>query len=419
MATRSYHQAVALNLAEAGIEEGLLAANSSEVNSANGWTLVSGTTTHYMKSITSGFVFQQGAGEIHIRIEAPVSAAPVIVAAGVVSLPNQPPIAKQLRVTAMKRRLWSNGIVAKGKLTFSGNTVIDAYSSSIGPYHATTNRSDQATVATASTALDPVVVGSNTTIYGYVATANAAPIVGSGGRIYGATTPSGTLVDATRIRQDFTANLPDATAPTGTAISLSAISGTVTLPQIGDTPNADGRYVYTTTSVSLSGNSVLSVKGPVDLIVTGNVAVSGNGYISVGGSGSTDPSLNLYSPGTISLAGNGMVNATSRPVNASIWGTAPASVTQTVNIAGNGSFIGTVYAPNANVSLAGNGANSGAVIAKTATISGNGQFHYDVDLGLISGDTSYRVNGWAELSGATGSGSAFARDNTAPFAGLF
>src|SRR4051812_836132 len=59
LATRSYFQAVALHLAEAGIEEGLYAANTSTLTSANGWSLVSGTTTTYMKSMVNTFNFDQ------------------------------------------------------------------------------------------------------------------------------------------------------------------------------------------------------------------------------------------------------------------------------------------------------------------------------------------------------------------------
>jgi hypothetical protein len=53
LATRSYFQSVALNLAEAGIEEGLYAGNTAGFTSGNGWTLIAGTTADYAKSITT------------------------------------------------------------------------------------------------------------------------------------------------------------------------------------------------------------------------------------------------------------------------------------------------------------------------------------------------------------------------------
>src|SRR4051812_38764749 len=66
LATRSYYQSVVLNLAEAGIEEGLFASNTSNFTTGNGWSLVSGSTTSYQKTIT-GIAFDQGTGAIYVR----------------------------------------------------------------------------------------------------------------------------------------------------------------------------------------------------------------------------------------------------------------------------------------------------------------------------------------------------------------
>lgn len=415
LASRSYFQSVALNLAEAGIEEGLFAANGGAFTSANGWTLVTGTTADYAKSITSSLSFNQATGEIHVRVDNTNTLMPTVIAVGVIRIPNQPKLIKQLRVAARKRQLWANGIVAKGTLTFSGTTSIDSYDSQIGPYNSSTNRSDQATVATTSTAVDPVVVGSKAVIYGYVATGGAEPVVGPGGMIYGATTPSGTLIDPTRIRRDFTANLPDATAPTGTAASLGAITTGITLPRATDTAGPNGRYLYTATQINVAGAEVVAATGAVDLIVTGNVSVTGTASVSIGSSGS----LNIYCPGTVLIAGNGMVNNSNLPANAGIWGTAASPSTQSISVGGNGTFIGTVYAPNAAVTLDGNSGTCGAIIAKTATIAGNGQFHYDTRLGGVPAEAHFRPFAWCELTGAPGGGSAFARDSRAPFATLF
>jgi len=421
LAGRTLLQSVALNLAEAGIEEGLHAANSGGFSEANGWALASGSATSYVKTINSGFDLDQATGSIHIRVDGGTSLAPVVIAAGVVTVPNQPKLVKQIRVGGTKRRLSANGIISKGKLTFSGSTMIDSYNSSLGPFNSATNRSDNVTVASASTALDPVVVGSSASIYGYVATTGAEPVVGAGGRIYGATTPEGTNVDSSRIRYDFTSNFPDATAPAGTAITLANITADLTLPRVGDTAGANGRYLYTTSAMTLGGNDVVAIKGPVDLIVTGNISVSGTASVSVGGTGSTNPSFNVYCPGTIAMGGNGMLNQTAVPVNMTIWGTAVSPATQSISITGNGSYTGTIYAPNASLSLGGSGDTSGAMIANTVTVGGNGKFHFDTQLSQVEAslDPSYRINSWAELSGATGGGGAFARDDREPFASIF
>ncbi len=417
LATRSTFQAVALHLAEAGIEEGLYAANTRAFTTANGWSLASGSTTTYVKSITSGFNFQQATGAIYIRVENTHTVSPIVIAAGAINIPNQRGFVKQIRIGTTKRKLWSNSLVSKSTVTFSGNTLIDSFDSTLGAYNAITNRSDQATVASASTALDAVVIGSNSSIYGYVATTGDDPVVGIGGRIYGATTPVGVTVDSSRIRRDFTANLPDVSAPTTAATSLSAISSSLTLPRSGDPVGTNGRYLYTTPSIGLAGTDVLTLTANVDVIVTGSVAVAGNAYFSIGASGS----MGLYVAGNVALAGNGLVNNSPTAGNATIWGTVATGGTQTVSLAGNGAFIGTVYAPNANLSMTGNGAVSGAVIANQITIGGNGNFHYDVKLGTLetSVDTSFRVTAWSELNAAPGSGAAFARISSEPFAGLF
>lgn len=423
LAGRTLMQSVALNLAEAGLEEGLHAANSSGYTVANGWALASGSTTDYVKTITTGFTFQQATGAIYIRLDGAASLAPVVIATGVVTIANQPRIVKQLRAAGVKRHLWSNGVVSRGTLTFSGSAAIDSYDSTVGPWNSATNRTDRVTVASASTALDPVVVGSSASIYGYVATTGADPVVGSGGKIFGATTPSGTNVDTSRIRKDFTSNFPEVSSPTtGTPVSLTAVTSSLTLPRGGDSPGANGRYVYSTTSVTMAGSDALRIRGPVDLIVTGNVSFGGNSYLSVGDGGTAaTSSFNLYSPGTITLGGNGTLNYTDSPAKTTIWGTAASPATQTINVSGNSSFIGTIYAPNATISLTGSGDTSGSVIGSSVTVGGNGRFHYDTKLAEVQAtlDTSFRISAWSELSGAAGSGTAFARDNRAPFTGLF
>lgn len=431
LATRSFFQSAAINLAEAGVEEGIFAVNTNSVNAANGWSLASGSSTDYVKSITSGLDFRQATGAIHIRIDAASSDSPVVLAAGVISIPKQPRMVRQIRVgSSAPVRLWSNSVVSKGNVTFQGSASIDGYDSSLGPWNAATNRNDRASVATIST----VQLSGHAEIYGYVATGGPAPDVGSGGRIYGATSPANPLVDASRIRTDFNTNLTDATAPTGTAISLGAYSlsssATVVLPRTGDVPGANGRYLYSATSLALAGSSLLQINGPVDIVVSGNVTVSGSAGLTVGGGTATDASLNLYSPGDISLGGNGMINSTTKPINASIWGTKPSTATQNISIGGTAAFVGTIYAPNANITQSGAADIYGALVGKLVTLSGGCQFHYDTQLSNTTtpagptqltgtGSGYLRVRAWSELTAAPGSTSAFARDNRVPFTGLF
>lgn len=426
LATRAYFDSAALNLAEAGIEEGLYAANSGGLSSGNGWTLASGSSTDYVKTISSGFDFQQATGAIYIRVDAPASSAPTVTATGVINIPQQPKLLKQLRVTGTgPRKLFANGIVTKGLVTFSGSADIDSYNSSLGPWNAVTNRGDLATVATDAT----VQVSNNAYIYGYVATNGVAPNVGATGRIYGATSPANPNVDPSRVRTDFNINLTDATAPTTTSISLGSLSSSITLPRPGDTPGTNGRYLYRASAMELDGNSVLTINGPVDLISAADAVVNGTAQIVVSSSASS--SLNLYSPGTITINGNGMINGTGNPSKVTIWGTKPSTGTQSMEINGSAEFVGTVYAPNANITVNGAAGFSGAIIGKTVTVAGNSMIHYDVQLANLnvsggptpgsgaSGSGTIAVKSWAELTKSPTSGDPFARDNRQPFNTLF
>lgn len=419
LASRGVAQSAAGNLAEAGLETALFAANNSYFNSTYGWTTASDSLTSVVKS-TTGLAFGQGTGEIYLRVDAHASATPTITALGVFRPASGAPVVKQMRINIVKRSTWANGMVSKGLITFSGNATVDSYDSTLGVWNASTNRSDLATVASNSTALDPIILNSNAVIYGYVATAGDDPEVSANGRIYGATSPANPKVDPSRVRKDFNQNLPDVTAPTLPATNLGAMSSGIILPRVGDLPGTDGRYRYSATSMNVAGNEVISIKGPVDLIVTGNIAVSGNGQISLGGTGSLNPSINIYAAAAVSFGGNGMLNQTNTPANAAIFGTGPSSGTQTITFTGNGEFTGLVYAPNAALNFNGNGAVSGAAIAKTVTLGGNGTFHYDVSLATSGAgggvaDRYYRPDTWYELTEKAGSGAAFARDNRPPF----
>lgn len=429
LATRSFYQTVALNLAEAGIEEGLHAVNSSALTPANGWNLASGSTTDYVKSIASGFDFQQATGSVLVRVDGGTTATPTITAAAVLTFSNQPRIVKQIRVGGSAAgRLFANSIVTKGQVKFTGSAEIDSYDSNLGAYNTATNRSDRATVATLGT----VQVTGSAEIFGYVATAGSTPSVGGSGRIYGATSPSTPAVDPSRVRADFTANLVDATAPTGSAYALGAYSrssGTLSLPRAGDVAGPNGRYLYSCTSLSLGGSGKINILGPVDVIVSGNASIGGLASIAVGGTGAVNPSFNLYCPSTIDLGGEGIANNTNLPINAAIWGTKPAGSSQAVSVRASVPFKGTIYAPNGDVTVTTTGGVYGAIIGKSLNLSG--EVHYDTQLATASiaggpspgsgatGSGTVRVRAWSELKDGPDSGRSFARDDRQPFASLF
>ena len=428
LATRSAFLGAAFNLAEAGIEEGLYALNTSGFSTGNGWTLATGSTTDYVKSITSGFNFTQATGAIYVRVDGITGTAPVVYATGVINIPNQPKLLKQLRVGTGRRRPWSNGMVTKGDVPFSVVSSVDSYNSAVGPYNAATNRTDRATIATNSAAVSAIELTGASSIYGYVATGGSDPAAALG-RIYGVTSPSvpaapAAYVDPTRVRRDFNTNLPDVAAPTGTAYSLGAISEILSsrdLPRAGDTPGPNGRYLYTATSLTLLIGGTLNIRGPVDLIVTGDTTMALLSQVVVGTSGS-NPSLNYYTPGNIAIVAlaPGFTNSTGAAEKCTIWGTAPSTSSQTIDFWGAGSAVATIYAPNASVRVQLVSDVYGAIIAKDISMNGGGKFHWDSQLANVeTANFGYRLNSWSELTAKPGSGDAFARDNRQPFNTLF
>ncbi|MBA3849745.1 MAG: hypothetical protein C0502_07085 [Opitutus sp.] len=425
LATRSYCQSAALNLAEAGIEEAMWALNNGWVDATRGWAAAGDGTGAMVRSVTAGLALAQGSGEIHLRIDAPASNTPVVVALGRVLLPGQAAVFKQLRVALERRTTWANAIVAKGTVTFNGSNVsIDAYDSAVGPWNATTNRLDRATVATTATSNGGLSVN-NADIYGAVATGGGQPVVGPSGSILGATSASGLPdnIDPSRVRTDFSSNIPDAVAPAGTATALGAVATALTLPRPGDTPGADGRYLYRATEIALN-NTTLTIAGPVDLIVSGDVSIGGGSGALVVNSGAA-PELALYTAGNLSISGSGALNGTSAPPRMTFYGTRTQAEAATLgaqqfDLRGNASYVGLVYAPNADIQLRGGGSTgtfNGAIIGRSVTFNGNYNFHYDTRLGGLSSEDYFKPVSWIELLAPAGGGAALARDARPPFGG--
>jgi hypothetical protein len=423
-ATRSVYQSVAMNLAEAGVEQAMWAVNNGWVDATRGWADATDGSGAKVRSTTSGLALTQGSGEIFLRLDNPASNTPIVTALGIVRLPGQGTIVKQLRVRLERRSMWANAIVAKGHVTFNGNrTTIDAYDSSVGPWHSTSNRLDKATVAT-NLATNGGIAVNNADVFGSIATGGGEPLVGPNGSILGATSPSGLTnnIDPSNVRRDFAYNIPDAVAPTPLSGNLNAITTSLTLPRTGDTPGPNGRYVYRATEIDFN-NQTLTINGPVDLVVSGDVEIGGGSGAIVVNSGSS-PQLGLYVAGDISISGSGAVNQTNSPPNMSIYGTRSLSQVATLgrqqfNLSGNASYSGLVYAPNADISLRGGGSTGrfdGAIIAYSVTFNGNYDFHYDVRLAGIQSERYFKPSSWIELTAGAGTGAPLARDNRQPFA---
>ena len=72
-----------------------------------------------------------------------------------------------------------------------------------------------------------------------------------------------------------------------------------------------------------------------------------------------------------------------------------------VGFNGNAAYIGTIYAPNADLSLGGGGNNTydfiGASVSNTVSMNGHFNFHYDEALANMNGGGNYVITAWNEI----------------------
>lgn len=141
-----------------------------------------------------------------------------------------------------------------------------------------------------------------------------------------------------------------------------------------ETVLAAGDYWCNAISISGSGSIVLPATGTVRIFVEGS-----------------NPSINI--------GGQGFVNS-GRPENLQVFTSATS-----VDVSGNGTFRGVLYAPNADITMRGNGQYYGAVIGHEMSLTGGGSrggFHYDTSLrtaNILNSTTLSRVQtvSWQEL----------------------
>src|SRR5262249_50257348 len=97
---------------------------------------------------------------------------------------------------------------------------------------------------------------------------------------------------------------------------------------------------YQLDHLHMDSDKKLYVTGNAVLYVTGDVNISGNASIEI----ASGASLQLYVGGTsASLGGNGVINNAGNSLNFFYKGL-PGNTS--VNIVGNGTFTGLIYAPN-------------------------------------------------------------------------
>ncbi len=412
---RSFYANNAMNLTETGLELAINAINTTTWGSP--WTTSGANAT----GTFTGFSFGQGAtGQVQVYVQNYATTTPFLVAKGTVTVPNSGKIIKMVEVTGVvNRSLFGKGMVGKNGVSFSGgNASVDAWNSN--PTNAATGAyvpvpySAAVAVAQGSVAAVGVtadVSAGNSSISGTASVGGSVSdvIIGPNGYVGPSLTPTPGVIDPNSVAGNFTANLPNSTAPSpatiNTGYATSGISGNTTLPVAGDSINtSDNTYYYTVSSVNESNKALNIAAGKkVVLIITASAGSSaiklsgGSGAINIG----LASTLIVYTAGDIAAAGQGIANANSgTPTSMQIYGTATASG-QSISIVGNGGVSAVVYAPNADVTIKGNGDVFGAVVGNTVTMTGGGAFHYDLNLANMNGNPLFQPSKWVELVSAS------------------
>jgi hypothetical protein len=152
---------------------------------------------------------------------------------------------------------------------------------------------------------------------------------------------------------------------------------------------------YEVHELSLNGNDQLLVTGTnVTLYIKEDLSMTGNSKIII----TPGASLKLFVGGQTSLAGNGIFNYTLDASHFMYYGL-PSNTS--IDIKGNASFTGVIYAPQANMSLGGGGNDIydvvGATVTKNAVLNGHFNFHYDERLGRSKIQSKFTVASWTEI----------------------
>ena len=409
---RSLSWNTGIPMIEAGIEEAMTHINRSGITNLNsaGWTLSDGW---YWKT--------RQLGDNYYQVKISTSDPPVIRSDSYTRLPltSVAPVAfiaaygfetdatsftkRRVRVTCRKDGMWTHAMVARGQIDLLGNNVASDSFDSANPNYSTggqydvTKRRDHGDIATNSGIVNSLNVA-NADLWGRAST-------GPGGSV--AIGPNGSVGDLAWhltykkgiepgwTNNDMNVYFRDVTRPYNSGYPLtSGTIGTTTYKYLL-TGTSPGSGDYMTTDLSMQGNEVMYVAGNCKLLVTGTINISGNAYIQI----APGASLQLYMEGAnASLGGNGIANQTGYAINFLYFG---LPTNTSLSFGGNGTFLGAIYAPQANFTLGGGGGNVldfiGASVINTVKMNGHFNFHYDESLGRANWNRGYLVNSWNEI----------------------
>jgi len=236
------------------------------------------------------------------------------------------------------------GIWGLNGVKVPGSVEVDSYNSEDGPYSVVT-AGDDGDVCSGK----DIVVSGKTIINGDV-------MPGFG---YATTTNGGAL----EITGTTTVSNQGVTAPVVTVdeAMLSNDNDTITLTDKGNDPFSSGL------NMSLTANDNLTLQP--GLYYFESMSFTSGASLTI--TGPTE----IYLSGDLNVTGTGTINTTLNPADLTIYSTG-----STVKMTGDVEFYGSIIAPYAEIELAGTSSYYGAIIGGTVKISGDFEFHVDESL---------------------------------------
>ena len=374
----------AIPMCEAALEDAMAHLNYSGTTNlgSDGW---SSTSSNYWRSnaMTGGYYY----------VTLSTSKPPIITAQGYIwDALRSNYVTRTVQVNTKVAGQFPNAILAKGQITMSGAASIDSFNSS-NPSYNTAGHYDS-TKAEANAQVDTTAGGAGiikvdtAKIYGSVDTGPTGTISIGGGAVgTSAWDASNSGVQSGHSAADVNTIIPDVVLPSLTG-ALTPTNGSFSVGGTNYNYVLIGGNYSMNTDPNIQGGNAMLVTAPTTLYVNNTFTVGGSGYIYIAPGGS----LQLYVNGNVTISGSGIVNGSQTASQCQIWGMTNCT---TLTYSGSAVFIGTVYAPEADVTLSGSAASIGAFVGKTFTDSGGSSIHYDEALGGPTG-YKYLAASWQE-----------------------
>jgi hypothetical protein len=391
---RSQAWNTAMALAEAGIEEAMAQLNPSALifgtninRSANGWTLQADGMYHAPRRYLPGGYYDVAMTQ---------DTFPVVYATGSVPIPAlSATVSRTVKVTTTTGSIFRGAMVALDDIDLKGfNITTDSFDSnsetySTGGLYDSAKRKAGGDVASS----EGMINVQNAKIMGTLYTAPEGNFtIGAGGSVgsLGWVLGGSAGVEPGHYKNDFNMDLPSVLPPYQTAVlpDGDVIDGTNYTWILGY-----GNYMYAEPKgANFKTGDIILVVGRARVYVTGDFIMQGGSSIII----APGASLELYVGGA-----NTTISTLNNAGNCSTFSYFGLPGNTSIDLSGNATFLGSIYAPNAGLVLSGGGGNitdfQGACAVRGIGMNGHFNFHFDENLMRKGPVRGYQITSWTEI----------------------